>query len=164
MSDAPSALDDALLAARLCAVDPVGLGGLILRGGGDVRDQVVAALRAGLPDGAPLRRVPLHVDDDALLGGLDLGATLALGRPVRQHGVLAAANGGLVLLRRGSRGCSIRALWRARPCGLRWSRSTTGWRTKRYRPSWSSGWRFGSTFLRAGFLRIPLPRRRPGPS
>jgi len=98
MSDAPSALDDALLAARLCAVDPVGLGGLILRGGGDVRDQVVAALRAGLPDGAPLRRVPLHVDDDALLGGLDLGATLALGRPVRQHGVLAAANGGLVLL------------------------------------------------------------------
>jgi magnesium chelatase subunit D len=98
MSDAPSALDDALLAARLCAVDPVGLGGLILRGGGDVRDRVVAALRAGLPDGAPLRRVPLHVDDDALLGGLDLGATLALGRPVRQHGVLAAADGGLVLL------------------------------------------------------------------
>ncbi|MET4667009.1 magnesium chelatase subunit D [Sphingomonas sp. PvP056] len=98
MSDAPSALDDALLAARLCAVDPVGLGGLILRGGGAVRDQVVAALRAGLPDGAPSRRIPVHVDDDALLGGLDLGATLALGRPVRQRGVLAAADGGLVVL------------------------------------------------------------------
>jgi magnesium chelatase subunit D len=98
MSDAPSALDDALLAALLCAVDPVGLGGLILRGGGAVRDQVVAALRAGLPDGAPLRRIPVHVDDDALLGGLDLGATLALGRPVRQRGVLAAADGGLVVL------------------------------------------------------------------
>jgi magnesium chelatase subunit D len=98
MSDAPSALDDALLAARLCAVDPVGLGGLILRGGDALRDQVVAALRAGLPDGAPLRRIPVHVDDDALLGGLDLGATLALGRPVRQRGVLAAADGGLVVL------------------------------------------------------------------
>ena len=98
MSDAPSALDDALLAARLCAVDPVGLGGLILRGGGAGRDQVVAALRAGLPDGAPSRRIPVHIDDDALLGGLDLGATLALGRPVRQRGVLAAADGGLVVL------------------------------------------------------------------
>jgi len=98
MSDAPSALDDALLAARLCAIDPVGLGGLILRGGDALRDQVVATLRAGLPDGAPLRRIPVHIDDDALLGGLDLGATLALGRPVRQRGVLAAADGGLVVL------------------------------------------------------------------
>ena len=93
-----SALDDALLAARLCARDPVGLGGMVLRGGGEVRDRVVALLRAGLPEGAPLRRIPAHVDDDALLGGLDLGVTLALGRPVRQQGVLAAADGGIVVL------------------------------------------------------------------
>ncbi|WP_010162286.1 magnesium chelatase subunit D [Sphingomonas sp. PAMC 26617] len=98
MTDAPSALDDALLAARLCAMDPVGLGGMILRGGGDMRDDVVAALHPALPDGAPLRRIPAHVDDEALLGGLDLGATLALGRPVRQLGLLAAADGGLVVL------------------------------------------------------------------
>ena len=87
-----------MLAARLCAFDPVGLGGMILRGGGELRDAVVAALRDDLPEGAPVRRIPAHVDDDALLGGLDLGATLALGRPVRQAGVLAAADGGLVVL------------------------------------------------------------------
>ena len=92
------ALDDAMLAARFCAFDPVGLGGMILRGGGEVRDAVIAALRDDLPEGAPVRRIPAHVDDDALLGGLDLGATLALGRPVRQAGVLAAADGGLVVL------------------------------------------------------------------
>lgn len=98
MSTAASPLDDAMLAARLCAIDPVGLGGMILRGGGEVRDRVVARLHADLPEGAPLRRIPAHVDDDGLLGGLDLGATLALGRPVRQRGVLAAADGGIVVL------------------------------------------------------------------
>ena len=98
MTFGDTALDDAMLAARLCAYDPVGLGGMILRGGGEVRDAVVTALLAGLPEGAPLRRIPAHVDDEALLGGLDLGATLALGRPVRQSGVLAAADGGLVVL------------------------------------------------------------------
>ena len=98
MTAAPSALDDALLAARLCAHDPVGLGGMVLRGGGEMRDRVIAVLRGALPEGAPLRRVPVHVDDDALLGGLDLGATLALGRPVRQRGALAAADGGIVVL------------------------------------------------------------------
>lgn len=94
----PNPVDDALLAARLCACDPDGLGGIVLRGGGNVRDEVVAALRDALPEGAPLRRIPAHVDDEALLGGLDLGATLALGRPVRQAGILTAADGGLVVL------------------------------------------------------------------
>ncbi|WP_277967794.1 magnesium chelatase subunit D [Sphingomonas echinoides] len=94
----PSSLDDALMAARLCAIDSVGLGGIILRGGGDLRDEVVAALHAALPDNAPLRRIPAHVDGDGLVGGLDLTATLALGRPVRQRGVLAAADGGVVVL------------------------------------------------------------------
>ncbi|TPG53085.1 magnesium chelatase subunit D [Sphingomonas glacialis] len=98
MRDHAAPLDDAILAARLCAIDPVGLGGMILRGGGDLRDRVLAALHGALPPGAPLRRIPAHVDDDALLGGLDLGATLALGRPVRQQGVLAAADGGIVVL------------------------------------------------------------------
>lgn len=98
MSGDVSPLDDAMLAARLCAIDPVGLGGMILRGGGELRDSVVASFHAALPAGAPLRRIPAHVDDDALLGGLDLGATLALGRPVRQRGVLAGADGGIVVL------------------------------------------------------------------
>lgn len=87
-----------MLAARLCAIDPVGLGGMILRGGGDLRDAVIAELCDGLPAGAPRRRIPAQVDDDALFGGLDLGATLALGRPVRRAGVLLAADGGVVVL------------------------------------------------------------------
>ena len=58
-------LDDALLAARLCAIDP-GLGGLVLRGGGELRDAVIAAIDR------PVRRIPIHIDDERLLGGIDL--------------------------------------------------------------------------------------------
>ncbi len=86
-------------AAALFAVDPVGLGGVALRSGaGPERDQWLAALAALLPAGTPLRRVPLHINDDRLLGGLDLAATLQAGRPVAQRGLLAEADGGVVLL------------------------------------------------------------------
>ncbi|TPG15855.1 magnesium chelatase subunit D [Sphingomonas koreensis] len=95
---APDAFDDALTAARLCAIDPIGLGGMILRGGGDARDAVVAALTAALPDGTPVRRLPAHIDDERLLGGLDLGATLAGGAAVSRAGLLAEADGGLVIV------------------------------------------------------------------
>jgi len=42
--------------------------------------------------------VPPGIADDRLLGGLDLAATLAAGRPVVQRGVLADAHGGVVVL------------------------------------------------------------------
>ena len=85
--------------AALFAVDPVGLGGVALRSGaGPERDQWLATLAALLPAGTPVRRVPLHINDDRLLGGLDLGATLQAGRPVAQRGLLAQADGGVVLL------------------------------------------------------------------
>jgi len=45
-----------------------------------------------------LYRIPLHVQDDRLLGGLDLAATLATGRPVAQRGLLAQADGGIAVL------------------------------------------------------------------
>jgi magnesium chelatase subunit D len=87
------------LAAALFAVDPAGLGGVVLRGGaGPQRDAWLALLVRLLPPGTPLRRVPLHADDDRLLGGLDLSATLRAGRPVAQRGLLAEADGGVVLL------------------------------------------------------------------
>jgi magnesium chelatase subunit D len=95
--DAPDPLSDALIAARLCAIDP-GLGGMILRGGGELRDAVIAELRAGLPDAAPVRRIPAHIDDERLLGGLDLTATLAQGRAVSRTGLLAEADGGIVIV------------------------------------------------------------------
>ncbi len=84
-------LADALIAARLCAIDP-SLGGIVLRGGGELRNRVVAALKRAV------RRVPVHIDDERLLGGLDLGATLAAGRPVTSRGLLAEAEGGVVLV------------------------------------------------------------------
>ena len=62
------------------------------------RDEWLALLKKLLPAGTPLRRVPLNINDAALLGGLDLGATLSAGRPIAQHGVLAHADGGVVLL------------------------------------------------------------------
>ena len=89
----------ALTAARLFAVDPHGLGGVALRAqAGPVRDVWLRALRILLPALAPIRRVPLHVGEDRLLGGLDLAATLSAGRPVAERGLLAAADGGVLIL------------------------------------------------------------------
>lgn len=90
---------DAVQAAALLAVDPHGLGGVALQAAhGPVRDQWLAQLRALLPAHRPMRRVPAHVRDDRLLGGLDLAATLQAGRPVSQTGLLAEADGGVLVL------------------------------------------------------------------
>jgi magnesium chelatase subunit D len=88
----------ALQAAALVAVDPVGLGGAALRApAGPLRDAWLALLRRLLPD-VPWRRVPLHISDERLLGGIDLAATLQAGRPVAQRGLMAEADGGVVQL------------------------------------------------------------------
>lgn len=94
---APGRLDEALIAARLCAHD-AGLGGLIVRGGGLWHERIVAELRDALPPGAPARRIPSHIDDERLLGGIDLTATLARGQAVTRAGVLAEAHGGMVIV------------------------------------------------------------------
>ena len=85
--------------AALLAVDPAGLGGAVLRGPpGAARDLWLDGLRALLPHATPCRKVPLGIGEDRLLGGLDLGATLA-GKGMRvQRGLLAEADGGIVLL------------------------------------------------------------------
>jgi magnesium chelatase subunit D len=89
----------ALAAAVAFAVDPAGLGGVVLRGpAGPVRDRWLLAVRRLLPAGAPWVRIPLHVGDSRLLGGLDLAATLRAGRPVAERGLLADAHGGVVVL------------------------------------------------------------------
>lgn len=88
----------ALLAAALLAIDPRGLGGARLMGpAGPVRDAWLEALRAMLPPATPWRRLPQHASEERLTGGLDLQATLAAGRPVLQQGLLAAADGGIVV-------------------------------------------------------------------
>ncbi len=93
------AQSDALAAATLLAIDPVGLGGVVLRAphGAD-REAWLTFLRDVLPAGTPQRRLPLNVADAALLGGLDFAATLQAGRPVMQQGLLAQADGGVVTL------------------------------------------------------------------
>ena len=90
---------DAATIAALFAVDPAGLGGVALRAPAcAARDDWLALLRALLPAESPFRRVPLNTGDTALLGGLDLGATLQAGRPVALQGLLAQADGGVLLL------------------------------------------------------------------
>lgn len=70
---------------------------MILRGGGAARDTLMAALIAQLPDGAPSKRLPAHIDEERLLGGLDLTASLSGGRAVAARGLLAEAAGGVVI-------------------------------------------------------------------
>ena len=90
---------DAATVAALLAVDSVGLGGVALRSPPSAeRDKWLSLLKELLPPDAPFRRIPLNINDAALLGGLDLGATLHAGRPVAQQGVLAQSDGGMVLL------------------------------------------------------------------
>ena len=90
---------DAANAAALFAVAPSNVGGVVLRAhAGPVRDQWLALLRTLLPEETPLRRIPIHVTDGRLLGGLDLPATLQAGRPVAERGILADAHQGVVVL------------------------------------------------------------------
>jgi magnesium chelatase subunit D len=99
MTDGAAIWADALLAAALFAVDPVGCGGVVLRArAGPVREQWLTCARVFLPAGAPFRRIPPDPGDDRLLGSLDLAATLSAGRPVAQSGILAEADGGVVVL------------------------------------------------------------------
>lgn len=88
----------AVQVAVLFALDPVGTGGVRLRAGaGPVRDIWLTLLR-NLLGVASLRRMPLSITDERLLGGLDLPATLASGRPVLQKGLLAECDGSVLLL------------------------------------------------------------------
>ncbi|WP_431281984.1 magnesium chelatase subunit D [Humitalea sp. 24SJ18S-53] len=91
--------DDAIHAIALLAVDPVGLGGVALRAApGPLRDRWLALLRDAMPTGTAWRRLPPDTPDSRVLGGLDLGATLAAGRPLAERGILAEADGGVVVV------------------------------------------------------------------
>ncbi len=95
----PPVWSDAGLAAALFAIDPTGLGGVAVRAhSGPVRERWCETLRSLLPPESPVRRIPLNIGDDRLLGGLELAASLASGRPVAQRGVLAEADGGVAFL------------------------------------------------------------------
>jgi len=86
-------------AAALFALDPAGLQGIVLKARpGPVREAWLEQLRGLIPTDAPWRRMPLHIGDDGLLGGLDLAATLRSSKPVAQRGLLADCHNGVLLL------------------------------------------------------------------
>jgi magnesium chelatase subunit D len=94
--DAPTRAE---LTAALLAVDPWGLGGAAVRAPRhDLAEAFVARVAALLPESTPLRRLPLSIPDDRLLGGLDLAMTLALGRPVAERGLLATLHDGVLIV------------------------------------------------------------------
>ena len=85
---------DALLALAIFAVDPVGIGGVLLRArAGPVRQRWIDQLKERLGEFGPIRKIPLNVSDDRLIGGLDLAGTLQTGKPVASKGLLAEGDG-----------------------------------------------------------------------
>lgn len=85
---------DALLALAIFAVDPPAIGGVLLRArAGPVRQRWLDQLKARLGDFGPIRKIPLNVSDDRLIGGLDLAGTLQTGKPVASKGLLAEGDG-----------------------------------------------------------------------
>ena len=92
-------LQDALLAAELFALDPPQLGGMVIKAhAGPVRTRYLEFIRSRLAQGRPFRKLPLSIQDERLIGGLDLAATLNTGRPVLSRGLLAEVDNGILLV------------------------------------------------------------------
>ncbi len=88
---------DAALAIELLAIDPWLAGGVVFKAWpGPVRDQVCAWVTATVS--GPVLRLPLHITDDRLLGGLALTQTLQRGEVVLEKGLLGQADGGVLLV------------------------------------------------------------------
>ncbi|ESZ86482.1 MAG: magnesium chelatase subunit BchD [Blastomonas sp. CACIA14H2] len=90
-------MTDTLMAARLLAAAPGRLGGIWLRGAGPEREAALALLMAAF-EGRAVRRVPVHIDEERLCGGLDVAASLAAGHRIEQTGLLQEAAGGLLVV------------------------------------------------------------------
>ena len=84
-------------AAAILAVDPIGLGGASVRAApGPLRDLWLAEyFRVSAPNS--IVKLPPGVGEDRLLGGLDVAATLVNSAPVAETGLLAKADGGVLL-------------------------------------------------------------------
>jgi magnesium chelatase subunit D len=94
-----SAWFDAQTTAALLAIDPHGLGGICVKSQfGPIRDAWFAFLEAQIAPGACFQKIPLQIQDEQLLGGLDLEATLQYGKPVYSTGLLAKSHGGFIVL------------------------------------------------------------------
>ena len=89
------ALDAPRLALMLLAIEPRLRGVAFAGPAGSGKSALLHGLHALLPD-LPFEQLPIGADDEALLGGLDLEATLARGTRVVRTGLLARADGGVL--------------------------------------------------------------------
>lgn len=85
-------MSEAALACALLALDPEGLKGAVVRGHADA---FLASLKH--LSQRSLHRVPPHIGIDRLTGSIDVAATLQSGAPVHDRGLLADADGLLLL-------------------------------------------------------------------
>lgn len=97
LADDP-AIADSLLVAQLFTLNPQKFGGIVLRGSGPVRERMLTLMAAVLEASGPVMRMPINVDAEQLLGGLDLTETLATGRAVRRPGLLERTGGGVLIV------------------------------------------------------------------
>ena len=92
----------ALQVAQLLVINPHGLGGVILRArSGPVRDRWLAYLNTIAQLGGmrlPLRKMPLGISDENLIGGIDLDQTLRTGKAVLRQGLLAQCDQQLLIM------------------------------------------------------------------
>ncbi|WP_201153417.1 magnesium chelatase subunit D [Rhodothalassium salexigens] len=89
---------DAAMIAALIAVDPAGLGGVHIKAWpSPVRHRWLDLMKEMMGPGRPFRWVPVSAPESRLLGGLDLTATLEAGRPMVAKGLLAEADGGVLV-------------------------------------------------------------------
>lgn len=92
----------ALQVAQLLVINPHGLGGVILRArSGPVRDRWLAYLNTIAQLGGmrlPLRKMPLGISDENLIGGIDLDQTLRTGKAILRQGLLAQCDQQLLLM------------------------------------------------------------------
>ena len=99
LASSPDLWAEACHVAALCAVDPRGLRGVLVRASaGPARDAWLGLLRQLLGPETPWLRSPAQPNEDSLLGGLDLATTLATGRPSFAQGLLARADGGVLVI------------------------------------------------------------------
>ena len=90
------ALDVPRLALMMLAVDPALRGVALAAPAGSGKSALLHGMRELQPD-LPWVELPLGCDSEALLGGLDLEATMHQGRRVIRSGALARAHGGFLL-------------------------------------------------------------------
>lgn len=91
-------------AAIALAVDPGGLGGVALRArAGPVRDAFLQHLQGLFAPSAPGLKLPVGCSDERLIGGADLTAAVASSRLQVQPGLLARADGGVLVIAQAER-------------------------------------------------------------